>query len=126
MSRIRARGNRSTELALIRLLRAHRLNGWRRNAALFGKPDLVFPAFKLAVFVDGEFWHGHPTRGRIPESNQRYWLQKIARNRARDKTVTLTLKRRGWRVVRIWEHQLKAQAQARAIARLKAALGKSR
>ena len=60
MSRIRGRGNKDTELALAKLLRRHRITGWRRNQPVFGKPDFVFPKLKLAVFVDGCFWHGCP------------------------------------------------------------------
>ncbi len=55
MSRIRGRGNKATELALAKLLRRHRITGWRRNQAVFGKPDFIFPKLKLAVFVDGCF-----------------------------------------------------------------------
>ena len=60
MSRIRGTGNKDTELALIILFRLHRIKGWRRHQPVFGKPDFVFPAVKVAVFVDGCFWHCCP------------------------------------------------------------------
>jgi DNA mismatch endonuclease (patch repair protein) len=71
MSRIRGRGNKETELALAKLLRKHRITGWRRNQAVFGKPDFVFRRQRLAVFVDGCFWHGCPIH-----SNPARWLKK--------------------------------------------------
>lgn len=122
MARIRSRGNRSTEMALAALLRRHHVTGWRRSSALFGRPDFVFPAQKLAVFVDGDFWHGHPMRGRLPASNRAYWLAKIVRNRARDQLVNRELRRRGWTVLRIWEHLLAPAFAGRTVARLLSAL----
>ena len=120
MSRIRGRGNKDTELALIKLFRQHHITGWRRNQPIFGKPDFIFPAAKLAVFVDGCFWHGCPTHCRMPSSKQAYWHPKIARNKVRDKVVTTTLRKRGWRVLRIWEHELKKPS--RCLARVVRAL----
>lgn len=107
MSRVRGSGNQSTEQKLIRLFRQNSIIGWRRNYSLFGKPDFVFPKKRVAVFVDGEFWHGHPTLGQIPKTNKEFWSEKIARNRKRDRLVNRTLKEKGWVVVRIWQHQLK-------------------
>lgn len=106
MSRIRSRGNRSTELKFIRLLRAEHLTGWRRGSKLFGKPDFVFPTQKVAVFVDGCFWHRCPYCAFVPGSNVKYWRAKLHRNSARDRQVVSVLRKRGWRVVRVWEHDL--------------------
>lgn len=106
MSRIRSKGNQATEQKLIKLFRQNSITGWRRNYPLFGKPDFVFPKKKVAVFVDGEFWHGHTTRGQIPKTNTIFWIEKIARNKKRDRLVNRTLKEKGWVVVRIWQHQL--------------------
>ena len=116
MSRIRGRGNRDTELALRGLFRRHGIVGWRRhleirtpNSELRNfkvKPDFVFPQLKLAVFVDGCFWHGCPKHCNQPANNRAFWRRKLAANRARDRLVTRTLRRRGWRVLRIWEHEL--------------------
>ena len=106
MSRIRARGNKVTELALAKLFRLHQISGWRRYQPVFGKPDFVFQKERLAVFVDGCFWHGCPKHGRKPISNRAYWLPKLRRNQARDKNVKRTLSKAGWTVLRLWEHDL--------------------
>lgn len=104
MSRVRSSGNKSTEHALIKVMRREGITGWRRKYPLIGKPDFVFRKDRVAVFVDGCFWHGHPTRCRLPATNREYWKKKIERNRARDREVTETLGQKGWQVVRIWEH----------------------
>jgi DNA mismatch endonuclease, patch repair protein len=124
MSQIRASGNRDTELRLISLFRASRISGWRRNRRLFGKPDFVFDKQRVAVFVDGCFWHRHPSCkfSYTPKSRPEFWLPKFERNIARDRLVTRTLRKAGWRVVRIWECQLTRQKQARAMQRLRMAL----
>jgi DNA mismatch endonuclease (patch repair protein) len=106
MSRIRSRGNRLTELRFIIILRANRITGWRRKYPLFGNPDFVFPKTRVAVFVDGEFWHGHPEE-KMPKTNPEFWLKKIERNKARDLLVNQVLKEKGWRVVRFWQRDLK-------------------
>lgn len=69
------------------------------------KPDIVFTARKVAVFVDGCFWHVCPEHGREPTTNEWYWTPKLRRNRERDRTVNAALHDAGWRVVRIWEHE---------------------
>lgn len=69
MALVKSTGNRSTEASLIAVLRANRISGWRRNYPLYGKPDLVFPSQRIAIFVDGCFWHGHSTKCRMPEDN---------------------------------------------------------
>jgi DNA mismatch endonuclease (patch repair protein) len=106
MARVKSSGNRSTEIKLIAVLREHEIKGWRRNYALLGKPDFVFPKAKVAVFVDGCFWHGHPRKCRMPQANRIYWEEKIARNVARDRTVTHDLNKKGWKVIRIWEDSI--------------------
>ena len=106
MSLIRGRGNKDTELALIKLLRRHRITGWRRNQKVYGKPDFLFRRNRLALFVDGCFWHGCPSCYRRPKSNRKFWDAKIARNRERDRQVSRELRRLDWQVVRIWEHDL--------------------
>jgi DNA mismatch endonuclease (patch repair protein) len=120
MAQVRSAGNRSTERRLLAVLRQQGITGWRRSFPLFGKPDFTFPRGKVAVFVDGCFWHGHPRRCRIPKSNRAYWLKKIARNVERDKLVTRTLEKKGWRVIRIWEDSVN---KASTVARLRKALG---
>ena len=107
MSKIRGKGNTATEMRLIRLFRQEKITGWRRNYPLFGKPDFVFTEKRTAVFVDGEFWHGHPTKSKIPATNREFWAAKIKRNKARDREVNKVLKDKGWNVIRIWQHELK-------------------
>jgi DNA mismatch endonuclease, patch repair protein len=107
MARIRSRGNIRTELRLIKVARLHKITGWRRNQKLFGSPDFTFRKARLVVFVDGCFWHGCPRCYQRPKSNQDYWDKKVFRNRERDQQVAANLKQRGWRVLRIWEHELR-------------------
>jgi DNA mismatch endonuclease (patch repair protein) len=109
MSRIRSRGNSSTELRLIELMRGAGVSGWRRKSKLSGKPDFVFPRFHTAVFVDGCYWHGCRKCALSSKSNTEYWKPKIAGNIKRDRTNTRKLKDDGWNVVRIWEHDLKSK-----------------
>lgn len=118
MSRVRSRGNKNTEIALAKLLRRNRITGWRRNQPVFGKPDFVFSKLKLAVFVDGCFWHGCPKHGTQPVGNRSFWKRKFARNKARDRLVNQTLRRAGWRVLRIWEHELPKKNQVRLLRRI--------
>ena len=114
MAAVRSRGNKQTELVLAKLLRANRITGWSRHPSLLGKPDFVFRRHRLAVFVDGCFWHGCPSHCRMPSSNQTYWRPKIAGNKARDTLVVAALRKRGWRVLRIWEHELKKPSRCLA------------
>jgi DNA mismatch endonuclease (patch repair protein) len=104
MSRVRSRGNATTELRLAALLRKSGLHGWRRHRPLVGKPDFSWANKRLAVFIDGCFWHGHSCgRNLKPKTNAAEWRRKIVRNRARDRRVSRTLREQGWRVLRIWE-----------------------
>ena len=123
MSLIRSRGNRATELRLIALMREHGITGWRRSAPVFGKPDFVFRRERVAVFVDGCFWHGcpKPKHAPLPKTRAEWWAAKLDRNKARDRKVTQTLRKAGWKVVRVWECDLSRQRAAsimRRIARL--------
>ncbi len=136
MSRIRGRGNKATELALAKLFRRHHITGWRRQVEICGKavasvydrrplcsprfgahraplqktfrvrPDFVFRQARLAVFVDGCFWHGCPKHATQPKNNRAFWTKKLTRNKVRDRLVNRTLRQRGWTVLRIWEHEL--------------------
>ena len=89
------------------MLKTAGITGWRRNSSLIGRPDFVFRKARVAVFLDGCFWHKCPKCHRQPKANESYWLDKMARNVARDTEVTLTLTAAGWKVLRIWEHSLK-------------------
>ena len=122
MSRIHGSGNRDTELALAKLFRRHKIIGWRRNQKIFGKPDFVFPKLKLAVFVDGCFWHGCPKHATQPKNNRAFWKNKFARNKERDRIVNRTLRQRGWNILRIWQHELTRRNESRLLLRLQRVL----
>lgn len=107
MAKVKGRGNKSTELKLIKLFKEHNVKGWRRNSHLVGSPDFVFFRHRLAIFVDGCFWHGCKDHCRIPESNRNYWVEKINKNIKRDKRINKELKEKKWNVIRLWEHELK-------------------
>lgn len=109
MAAIPSRGNKGTELRLISILRANQLKGWRRHQRIIGNPDFVFKRERVVVFVDGCFWHGCGKHGRQPTSNQDYWDSKLARNKSRDRQYTNQLRRAGWTVLRLWQHDLKLE-----------------
>lgn len=106
MGRIRSRGNKKTELAMIRLLREHRIRGWRRHHSVTGVPDFAFRRERLAIFVDGCFWHGCPRHYRPPQTRASFWRNKVAANRKRDRRVDRKLRTAGWSVLRVWECHL--------------------
>lgn len=106
MSKIRGRGNRSTELALVRIFKENGITGWRRYIKIEGRPDFAFPRQKLAVFVDGCFWHACPKCGNLPKQNRKFWKTKLNKNQKRDRSVNRLLKAECWSVLRIWEHEL--------------------
>ncbi len=118
MALIRSRGNRATELRLIALMREHGITGWRRNARVFGKPDFVFRRERVAVFVDGCFWHGCPRHATMPANNRAFWKAKLARNAQRDRDVSRTLRKAGWIVLRVWECALVRSRAGRTTARI--------
>lgn len=124
MARVRGRGNERTELALLSILRRHKITGWRRHQPVFGKPDFVFPTFKLAIFVDGCFWHGCPRHATQPATNRAFWKKKLFRNKARDLIVNQTLPQRGWIVLRIWQHELIRSNESRLVRRIQRVLPK--
>ena len=146
MARIRSHGNQATEVALAKFFRRHKITGWRRQIQvrigecgvrnqesraranllrtprsalrIFSvRPDFIFPPSRTAVFVDGCFWHGCPQHGTQPKGNRAFWKKKFARNKTRDRLVTLTLRKSGWRVLRIWEHTLRWATMHRATLR---------
>jgi DNA mismatch endonuclease, patch repair protein len=112
MSAIKGRGNKTTELKLRLALVRSGLKGWTVNPkGLIGNPDFYFPEKRLAVFVDGCFWHGCSRCGHIPKKNNPYWSTKILRNQQRDIEKTLKLQEAGIKVLRFWEHQIKEELQ---------------
>lgn len=73
---------------------------------MFGKPDFTFRRQRSVVFVDGCFWHGCLKHSKIPASNRAFWSEKLTANKTRDLLVTKILRKQGWRVIRVWEHEL--------------------
>lgn len=122
MSRVRRAGNKSTELRMVDLLRAAGIRGWRRGAQLSGAPDFVFRRERIAVFVDGCFWHGCPRHRRTPKSQIAFWTAKLTGNMKRDRAVTRELRASGWIIVRIWECALARSRAKRTVARIDRAL----
>ena len=83
------------------------------------KIDIAFPGKKVAVFVDGCFWHQCPKHSHIPKSNRHYWLPKLRKNKKRAKEKDKRLKTAGWRIIHVWEHELESPAkEAKRIERL--------
>jgi DNA mismatch endonuclease (patch repair protein) len=89
---------------------------------MLGAPDFVFPRERVALFVDGCFWHGCPRHTRIPKSRSEFWVPKLRRNRVRDRKVTRYLRARGWRVIRVWECALGKPRSAGIIKRIAKAI----
>ncbi len=111
MTKVRSRGNLSTEEALAKAFRRLRVTGWRRHLPVkMGdravRPDFVFPRAGLVVFVHGCFWHGCPRHGTTPSTRRSYWVPKLAANKTRDRRVERALRKQNWKVLRIWEHSV--------------------
>lgn len=122
MARVRTK-NTKPEVTLRRALFAAGIRGWRLHHAVPGKPDLVFIRARLAVFVDGAFWHGHPDYYRGQSGP--FWDKKIAGNRARDERVNRELDNAGWTVLRLWDFEVERDLSS-CVARVAAALGPSK
>jgi DNA mismatch endonuclease (patch repair protein) len=122
MSLVRSKGNLTTEAKLAKMLRNAGVAGWRRHANLCGKPDFTFPKRRLCIFVDGCFWHGCPKHYKPPNQNAAFWSKKLRYNQSNDRRVNVELRERGYRVIRLWECQLKNAP--RVIRRIEAALTK--
>ncbi|RXG84485.1 very short patch repair endonuclease [Bradyrhizobium zhanjiangense] len=111
MSRIRGR-NTKPEKALRSALHAEGLRFRIHRRDIPGCPDVVFPKRKIAIFVDGCFWHGCPQHQTVPRTNAAFWKKKLQQNRQRDKVVTQTLKSDGWTTLRFWEHDVRKDLPA--------------
>lgn len=108
MAAIRGRGNRTTELRMRMAMVRAGIRGWETNAKdVPGKPDFFFRENRIAVFIDGCFWHGCPMCGHYPKTRSVFWKTKILRNKERDRKNRRRLRREGIRVISIWEHSLK-------------------
>jgi DNA mismatch endonuclease (patch repair protein) len=109
MAKVRGKGNRSTELVVEETLMGSRIRGWVKHPQnIIGRPDFYFRRAKLALFVDGCFWHACPKCDRrTPTTRSDFWRRKIAQNRRRDGRVRRELRKQGVHAIRIWEHELR-------------------
>lgn len=116
MRAVKGKGT-SLERQLFAMLAGMGLSGWKKNVSdITGKPDVVFSQEPVLIFIDGCFWHGCPHCNRkLPETNREYWERKIRRNIERDKRTTEILIADGWRVIRIWEHEMHDPSARRKI-----------
>ena len=111
MAKVRSKGNRSTEMKAVSALERNGVKGWVQQPPDFiGHPDFVFPELRITLFVDGCFWHGCPECGRVPKSRVQFWKSKIENNMRRDESVTKELVSNRFRVMRVWEHELRSDA----------------
>ena len=110
MSRIKSKGTKP-EVDFLKHLSAevYPLGHRYRKHCGMGKPDIVFQGKKVAVFIDGCFWHGCKKHSRAPLTNVGYWRQKIEKNQERDKKIVKLYKKMGWTSLRFWEHQVKKE-----------------
>ena len=118
MQRVKSSGNKSTEEKLIQYFDEKHITGWRRHYNVKGHPDFVFLDKRIAIFVDGCFWHGHDCRNTRPADHQEYWQKKRERNMEHDREVTAMFEARGWTVLRIWECELKKKNLTTLVERL--------
>lgn len=106
MQHIRSEGT-TPERKIVEELKRRKIYFAEHAKEIIGKPDIVFRRKKVAVFIDSDFWHGHPKRFIMPVTNYEYWSNKIARNKERDMQVTRELRSKGWKVIRLWEYDIK-------------------
>lgn len=125
MAKIRASGNASTELLVELALRREQLRGWTKHPSnVLGRPDFIFPAERTLLFVDGCFWHACPRcQRRVPRTRRSFWSEKIEQNRRRDQRVRRALRKSGYHVLRVWEHEV---GQGPWLARLRHTLARAR
>jgi len=115
MRKIKGRGNKTTEVAFKKLLRKEKISGWRtRYKRLYGSPDFIFSKSRVAVFVDGCFWHRCPkcSRNLNSSTNKKFWFEKASYNKKHDRKVSTVLKSKGWKVLRFWEHEIQKKPDA--------------
>lgn len=125
MSSIRGRNNKTTERKLQMALVRHAVAGFTLQARdVPGKPDIYFEKMRLAIFVDGCFWHGCSKCGHVPKRNSKFWALKIQRNRDRDLRTSGALRARRIRVLRLWEHELQEDLEG-CVAKVRRRLARS-
>ena len=105
MSKIRSK-NTKIENIIFRELRKRKIYFQRYYKKCPGNPDIAFPRKKMAIFIDGDFWHGYNFKKWGKRLPKKYWFEKITRNIERDKQIKVELSKRGWKVLRIWEHEI--------------------
>ncbi len=118
MRAIKSKNTKTTELKMMEIFKELHIKGWRRTYPLIGKPDFVFPKKRIAVFVDGCFWHGHDCRNVTPSANANFWNTKRDYNRKHDQIVTETLIKKNWTVIRIWECELKRKNREKLLEKI--------
>lgn len=118
MRQIKSKKNKSTELRLIEIFKQNNITGWQRNYPVKGHPDFVFLKQRIAIFVDGCFWHGHDCRNTRPVDNKEFWQKKRECNFKHDQKITRLFEERGWTVIRIWECELKHKNYEKALLRI--------
>lgn len=122
MGKVKSKGNRSTEIRVALKLQDLGIEGWTRHPTnVLGRPDFFFPSARLALFVDGCFWHACPKCGRLPKTRLEFWQPKLEGNRRRDLATNRALRRRGYRVMRVWEHALQDDRWVKRLQRMLAA-----
>lgn len=99
--------NTKPELIVFRGLRKRKIYFQKHYKKLPGKPDIVIPCKKLAIFIDGDFWHGHQLKKLKKRLPRRFWINKIESNVKRDRLNRMKIKKAGWKFLRVWEHQIK-------------------
>lgn len=111
MSMIRGKNTRP-EIKLRKHLYSSGIRGYRIHYTLPGKPDIVFPKYKIAIFIDGCFWHKCPLCFKEPDTRKDFWMAKIEKNVERDRKVNSELEEKGWKVIRIWEHDIRKNPES--------------
>jgi len=120
MAAVRSKHAATTERRFRALLISSGLKGWTMHAEqVLGRPDFLFLARKLVIFVDGCFWHGCKKCGHVPLRNSKFWRTKIEQNHRRDRRIRRSLRRQGFRVVRVWEHELRHPQRRLFLVRLR-------
>lgn len=116
MAAVKGKGTK-LERKLWSMLAGMHLRDWRKNpAGISGNPDVIFPERRVAIFVDGCFWHRCPTCNRpLPQANREYWESKLNRNVELGAVHQMVLSQEGWQVVRIWEHEFKTSSSRREV-----------
>jgi DNA mismatch endonuclease (patch repair protein) len=118
MSLIRPKGTKPEKL-VFRFLRKEKIHFQRHYRKAPGSPDVAVPSKKLAVIIDGDFWHGYRFASWKAKLPKRYWQEKIETNIRRDKRNRARLRRAGWKVLRVWEHELVPSKRAKALAKVR-------